>query len=327
MRVHHGHGDARQVRVTRIDEVARLPAGRERVLEREEVVVAVDRPQPVGQAERADVGSPVRGDHGDEAQADLAHAGRRQPFERPGQQRLADAAACVVTTAQEVQGHACPVRVGEPGAEGVDPPAGLATHEHGPRPQLLEVERPEREVELADLALGQPLVRDLGDLLVEQGVHRRPAIVAPHRERARLRDRARGSVPRGHCARGQDAFLADAQGLEPRPCIGGQVLAGHGVETRAPPVLAAVLDEVAHAGREVLGRAEGAAAGDRDRVSHRVADEATSLRDQQVMLVRAQRERGKRVPGMSPPDAVHVLRRGLQPVVEHDRPQQQHEHV
>ena len=261
---------------------------------------------------------------GHEAEADLAHLGG-ELVEGAGQQPLARPLPRVAAAAEEIQDQARPVRVGKPGAEGFEPPPGLPADEHGLRPELLEVEGTEREVQLTDLPLRQPLVRDLDDLLVEHGVHAGGAIVAPHFQRPRHPAPASGP---GDTARGSSiSFVADAQGLEPRRRVGGQILAGHRVEARAPSVFARVRDEVAHARLEVLGRAERAPAGHGDGVPHRVGDEATAFRDEQVVLVRPQREGGQRTPRVGAPDALHVLGRRFQAVAKDDRAQQQHEHV
>src|SRR5438477_5276074 len=74
MHIDDGHRDAGQVHVTRVDEVARLPAGREGVLEVEEVVVTIELAKALGEAEGARVRTSALGrrGHGGQSQAQLA---------------------------------------------------------------------------------------------------------------------------------------------------------------------------------------------------------------------------------------------------------------
>jgi hypothetical protein len=180
-------------------------------------------------------------------------------------------------------------------------------------------------VQLTDLPLREPVVRDLDDLLVEHGVHGGGAIVAPNLE-GRGIGRAAGAAgrPPRRVEHPSSPMRNDFSRAAAWP---GRSSFRHRVETRAPPVLVAVRDEVRDARLEVSGGAERAAAGDGDSVAHRVGDEPAPLRDEEVMLVGPQPERGERAPGLGPPDALHVLRRRFQPVAQHHRPQQQHQHV
>ena len=198
-------------------------------------------------------------------------------------------------------------------------------------------------MQLADLPLGQPLVRDLHHLLVHDRVRRLGvAIVLPYGHTRPLSFEAgRGRVGDGGGVLGDSdgpiahptpaevhhALVADLQALEAGARVDRQVFAGHRVEARRPSVAVAVLPEVLHAGGEVFRRAQRPPAGDGDRIADHVRDQPAALGDQEVVLVRAQRERGERAPRVRAPDAVDVLRRRLPAVAQDHRPQQKHEDV
>src|SRR5439155_22309437 len=244
--VGEGQRDPRQAAVAGEGEVPRFPAWTERVLEGEEVVVTVGRAEAIQQPRQPAPALPrlVQGGgagHGHDAEAGLFPPLRGVGPQALGQEQLAATRGGPGALAEQVEHHGPTVRVAEPRAERLHPPFRLA-NENRVAVELFEGERPEAEPQLAQAPLLEPRLRHFFELLVEERLRARDAVVAAHAEPggARVGEEGRerfGPRPRTAALAQRDhRLLRDRKELEPGLLVERQVLFGHAVDGGRPSI-------------------------------------------------------------------------------------------